>query len=284
MLDSRRVKTTVDEPALDVPALRELILRMPGDGTELRLREGVQAIARDARGLYAATDGGQSLVRFCLDRRGVWLTVASDAGNVHVNGRQVRRMAMLRVGDAIFVDGLEMVLARPGAPEQPDGEAYDDNADALGDIRVLLRGLGGKQHGRSFTLEQPRLIGSAADADIRIDDPVFAERHAQISLLGGRVVLRDLGSADGSLLNGHPVRDAWVSPGDQLVFDTLHRFVLEAPGASIERLAAAPLHDGMEDPVASPVPRAGWRRWPWLLLAALLTAGALAALLMFGHT
>ncbi len=283
MLDSRRVNTTVDEPVLDASAQRELILRMPGDGAELRLREGVQAIARDARGLYAATDGGQALVRFCLDRRGVWLTVGTDAGNVHVNGRQVRRMAMLRVGDAIFIDGIELVLARPGAPEQPHGEAYDDAADTPGDIRVLLRGLGGKHHGRSFTLEQPRLIGSAADADIRIDDPVFAERHAQISLLGGRVVLRDLGSSDGSLLNGHPVRDAWLAPGDQLVFDTLHRFVLEAPGASVERLATAPMHDSIEDTIAPPAAPPGWRRWPWLLLAALLTAGALAALLMFGQ-
>lgn len=271
MLDSRRVEPTIDE----------LILRMPADGAELRLREGVQAIARDGRGLYAAADGGESLVRFCLDRRGVWLTVGAG-GSVHVNGRPVRRMAMLRVGDAIFVDGTELVLARPGTPEQPDGVDYDAAPDTAGDIRLLLRGVGGKHHGRSFTLEQPRLVGSAAEADIRIDDPVFAERHAQVSLLGGRAVLRDLGSADGSQLNGQAVRDAWLAPGDQLVFDAVHRFVLEAPGASTERMAAPLLHALPADDATPPAARAHWRRWPWLLLAALLTAGALAGLLMFG--
>lgn len=277
------MKPTVDEGSHQDPAHEELILRLPAEGVELRLRQGVQAIARDGRGLYAAADGGDALVRFCLDRRGVWLTVGADAHGVHVNGRPVRRMAMLRVGDAIHVDGTELLLARPHAPDQPDGVDYDAGTDGSGDIRLLLRGVGGKHHGRSFTLEHPRLVGSAADADIRIDDPVFAERHAQVSVLGHRVALRDLGSADGSMLNGHAVRDAWLAPGDQLVFDAVHRFVLEAPGAANERLPVAlpdeaPAFD--EDP---PAPRPGWRRWPWLLLAALLIACALAALMMFGR-
>lgn len=258
------------------------MLRLPAEGADLRLREGVQAIARDQRGLYAAADGGQALVRFCLDRRGVWLTVGTEAGSVHVNGRPVRRMAMLRVGDAIYVDGTELVLSRARAPEQPDAEDYDAASDAPGDIRTVLRGVGGKHHGRSFTLEQPRLVGSAADADIRIDDPVFAERHAQVSLLDGRVVLRDLGSAEGSLLNGHAVRDAWLAPGDQLVFDSVHRFVLEAPGGTVQAPSPLAAAEDADEATIDPPRTAGWRRWPWLLLAALLTAGALAALLMFG--
>lgn len=263
-------------------AADELILRLP-QGGELRLREGVQALALDERGLYAAADGGEALVCFCLDRRGTWLMPGSRGGSVHVNGRQVRRMALLRAGDAIYVDGAELLLAKPRPPEQPDAEAWDGEADARGDVRVVLRGVGGKHHGRSFTLEQPRLVGSAAEADIRIDEPAFAERHAQVSLLGGRVVLRDLGSADGSLLNGHPVRDAWLAPGDQLVFDALHRFVLEAPGASGDRAAPPLPFDEIDAVPESPARRPGWRRWPWLLLAALLTAAALAALLMFGR-
>src|SRR3546814_371936 len=39
----------------------------------------------------------------------------------------------------------------------------------------------------------------------------------------------DLGSAEGTLANGEPMRDALLRPGDQVVFDAHHRFVVEAP-------------------------------------------------------
>lgn len=269
MLDSRRVE--------------DLKLRITDTGAELPLHEGVQAIARDAAGLHAAIDGNDALVRFCLDRRGVWLAVAEGVGSVHVNGRRVRRMAMLRVGDAVYVDGAELVLTRDRPSAMPAEEVLsaDPHAQA-GDVRVVLRGVGGKHHGRSFTLEHPRLVGSAVEADIRIDDPAFAEHHAQISQVEGQVLLRDLGTPEGSQLNGQPVRDAVLEPGDQIVFDSQHRFVVEAPGRTIKSVEAGipfDLDAGIEPP-AQPV--RSWRRWPWLLLAALLTAAALAALLLFG--
>lgn len=269
---------------LDSRGVDNLKLRVTEDGTELSLHEGVQAIARDAAGLHAAADDADAIVRFCLDRRGVWLAVAEGAGSVHVNGRRVRRMAMLRVGDAVYVDGVEMVLTRDQPIALPDDALPADLQAPPGDLRVVLRGVGGKHHGRSFTLEHPRLVGSAAEADIRIDDPAFAERHAQLSQVGAQIVLRDLGTPDGSLLNGQPVRDALLRPGDQLVFDAQHRFVVEGPGATAKPLAAGiGLEVEDETQARTRTPRARtWRRWPWLLLAALLTAGALALLLLFG--
>lgn len=256
----------------------ELKLRLTDQDIELPLQEGSLAIARDASGLHAVRDDVGAAVRFRVDRRGVWMTVAEGAGSVHVNGRRVRRMAMLRPGDAVYVDGVELLLAGGRAIELPEATA---DAQDEPDPRLVLRGVGGKHHGRSYTLEQPRLVGSAADADIRIDDPAFPERHARLSAEGGRIALRDLGNGDGSLVNGQRVRDALLQPGDQVVFDAQHRFVVEAPGA-IERepenfLSAVAGGEG--DDAA---PHRGRWRWPWLLLAALLIACTLAALLLFG--
>lgn len=144
------------------------------------------------------------------------------------------------------------------------------------DPRVVLRGVGGRHHGRSFTLDHPRLVGSAADADIRIDDPAFAARHARIGLQDGQVVLRGLEAGASCQVNGEPQRDALLQPGDQVVFDAHHRFVVEAPLRVL-----GPLDEGMPDvvPVAAPA-GARARRLPWLLLAALLLAAALSALLL----
>lgn len=267
-----------------------LKLRFPNlDRDELPLGVGMHGIGPDASGrtLGLLDDDRQPAVRFCVDRRGVWLTVAEGARGVHVNGRQVRRMAMLRVGDAIYVDGIEMCLVSDRRPAALSSLPTAGAQDGDGDPRVVLRGVGGQHHGRSFTLARPRLIGSASDADIRIDDPAFAERHARIELLGEHVVLRDIGSAEGSLVNGEAVRDAVLQPGDQIVFDAHHRFVIEAPARA---MGLRNLDDDDPGNAASPEGMApevadsgdGSHRLPWLLLAALLLASLLSALLLFG--
>lgn len=228
-------------------------------------------------------EGADSIACFCVDRRGVWLTVGDGRRGVHVNGREVRRLAMLRVGDSVYVDGHEVRLVGGHGPVAPPAlEAAA--ADQPPDPRIVLRGLGGRHHGRCFTLEVPRLVGSAPGADIRIDDPACAERHARLELAGGGVLLRDLGSEEGSLVNGERVRDAMLWPGDQVVFDAGDRFVVEAPVRG-PRPATPP--DGPDAAEPAPVEaaavtvRSPWRL-PLVLLAAVLIAGLLSLLLLYG--
>lgn len=267
--------------------METLRLRFESDAEDLPLAAGVHDIGRAGGhdgGLGPTSDS--PAVRFCVDRRGVWLTVPEGGRSVHVNGREVRRMAMLRLGDAIFVEGTQMrlVAARPPG-DPPDG--WRDGGDGEGaDARIVLRGVGGRYHGRSFTLERPRLVGRAAEADIRIDEPAFADRHARMEIFRGEVVLRDLGSAEGSEVNGEVVRDALLRPGDQVVFDAHHRFVVEAPARAAAAAGDAANEAGhvggaLEEQVARPAAGSALRL-PWLLLAALVLAGLLAALLLFG--
>jgi hypothetical protein len=77
---------------------------------EMPLSPGVHAIGRigDTVGLVGEHEA--PAIRLYVDRRGVWMTVAEGARGIHVNGRPVKRMAMLRLGDAIYLDGVEMLL------------------------------------------------------------------------------------------------------------------------------------------------------------------------------
>ncbi|MDR6990741.1 FHA domain-containing protein [Luteimonas sp. 3794] len=262
-----------------------LKLRFPTpEAPELPLDIGVHGIGRGRTGVLApVTDGDEPSVRFCVDRRGVWLTVTEGVQGVHVNGRQVRRMAMLRTGDAIFVDGheLRLVSTTPVSAVAP-AAGLDDVDGSEPDPRIVLRGVGGRYHGRSFTLDGPRLVGRHAEADIRIDEPGFADRHARLERMGGVVRLTDLGSAEGSVVNGEAMRDAVLQAGDQIVFDAHHRFVIEAPA----RPGLSAGYDRAPEPQAlvdeSTAPRGGGLPLPWLLLAAVVIAGLLSALLLFG--
>ncbi len=252
------------------------------------LKPGVHRIVRHASGsvrLVDAAEGEPLLAQFCLDRRGLWLQVADGIRGIHVNGRPVRRMALLRAGDAVYADGVEMVLR--GALANGVGVEVEDEAGQAEDVCLLLRGVGGRHHGRSFTFVNGLEVGRDPAADIVIDDPAFALRHARLERRGDRVLLRDLGSEEGSLVNGVQIRDGWLQAGDQLMFDAQHRFVLEVPRARADdtRLPDEDEHEfqpqrATEAPVArQPVKVA---RWPWLLLSALLLAALLSALLWFG--
>jgi pSer/pThr/pTyr-binding forkhead associated (FHA) protein len=280
MTGSKRGKAL--ERMLECRPVDSLRLRFPDRSyADLLLGPGVHGIGRvPGGGIGPVADAQDALVQVCVDRRGAWMRTGAGSRGVHVNGRPVRRMAMLRVGDAIYIDGAELLLL---GIDSPSIDALPPPANDAGDPRFLLRGVGGQHHGRSFTLERARLVGRGADCDIRIDDPAFPDRHARIEVHGDAVLLRDLGAGEGSVVNGEAVRNAVLHPGDQLVFDAHHRFVVEAPGRPGSREAAADaLDESPAVPATQPVPSRNTRRLPWLLLAALLLAAALSALLLFG--
>lgn len=247
---------------------------------------GTHRLARRADGslgLVAEEPAQPPLARFSLDRLGLWLRVAEGVRSIHVNGRPIRRLALLRAGDALHVDGEELLLRGRISPvtQLPPAE----HAAAGDDDGLLLRGVGGPHHGRCFALRDNCLVGSASQADIVIDDPVFAARHACIERHGEKVLLRDLGSEEGSAVNGVRVRHCWLHDGDQLVFDARHRFVLELPRTTLPPRATS------DEPAATTAIGSADRRdptvvkvarWPWLLLSALLLAGLLSALLWYG--
>jgi len=268
---------------LECRPVDSLRLRFPDRSyADVLLGPGVHGIGRVPGGGIGPV-AQDALVQVCVDRRGAWLKTGAGAQGVHVNGRPVRRMAMLRVGDAIYVEGTELLLLGVGSAAVDALPAA--SGGAAGDSRILLRGVGGQHHGRSFTLDRPRLVGRGQDCDIRIDAPAFAERHARVEVQDDAVVLRDLGSGEGSVVNGEAVRNAVLHPGDQLVFDAHHRFVVEAPGRPGPRepeAESAGTSDAEQPVDASGQASRSTHRLPWLLLAALLIAAALSALLLFG--
>lgn len=65
---------------------------------------------------------------------------------------------------------------------------------------------------------RPLKIGSRPGNDIVISDPSLSAVHADITRRGDRVTVKDLGSSQGTRLNGLPVLQSLVEPGDKIVF------------------------------------------------------------------
>ena len=57
-------------------------------------------------------------------------------------------------------------------------------------------------------------IGRSSRCEIVLGDDTVSRRHAELFVEDGRWLLRDLGSSNGTYLNGRKVMDAEVRPGD----------------------------------------------------------------------
>ena len=62
----------------------------------------------------------------------------------------------------------------------------------------------------------PLVIGRSEEADIRLDDRWASRRHCLIEAQDGTLVVQDLGSTHGTLLNNAIISEAVLKPGDRL--------------------------------------------------------------------
>ncbi len=62
----------------------------------------------------------------------------------------------------------------------------------------------------------PAIIGRGADADVPLADCWASRTHCEISALDGTLVVKDLESRNGTLVNGEQVTESLLLPGDRL--------------------------------------------------------------------
>jgi pSer/pThr/pTyr-binding forkhead associated (FHA) protein len=67
----------------------------------------------------------------------------------------------------------------------------------------------------------PTLIGSAADAQIRLDDQSISPHHCEISYTHDTLFVRDLGSVHGTCVNGLRISESELHSGDELAIGML---------------------------------------------------------------
>jgi len=68
-------------------------------------------------------------------------------------------------------------------------------------------------NGKRYPITHSRtVIGRGSDADITVDDTGISRKHVEILWDGTRAQVNDLGSTNGSLLNGNPVNKAPLPP------------------------------------------------------------------------
>ncbi|OJY28612.1 MAG: GGDEF domain-containing protein [Myxococcales bacterium 68-20] len=84
-------------------------------------------------------------------------------------------------------------------------------------VAAYLVVLQGTNVGEMHKIEGPEVvIGRAVSATVRLNDDGISRRHCRVLSIGGQVIIEDLGSANGTLVNGEMVQHHALKEGDKI--------------------------------------------------------------------
>ncbi len=89
-------------------------------------------------------------------------------------------------------------------------------------MSYALRFISGKYQGGEFPLpeEGEIVIGRSSELDMVLVEDMVSRRHAKITVMDGQIFIQDLGSTNGSFVNGEKVKRARLSEGDRILIGT----------------------------------------------------------------
>lgn len=93
----------------------------------------------------------------------------------------------------------------------------------MGPLRALaLKFISGKYQGGEFPLKREKqiVIGRSTELDMVLAEDMVSRKHAKISTQGGKVFIEDLGSTNGTFVNGEKIKQIRLKEGDRILIGT----------------------------------------------------------------
>jgi pSer/pThr/pTyr-binding forkhead associated (FHA) protein len=183
---------------------RTLEYRLLFDGDAIPLH-GAVTIGRhlDNDIVIAGEDVLDFHLRIELPSRGP-IAVPLDDALIHLNDHPLDLPAGIMPGDRLDV-GQSILEVEADSPEAPEAESWQLHPAGAGE---------------GLPIHGVLTVGRDPGCDLRLSDPHASRRHAQLLDVGGTIWLQDLGSANGTFINGERIRGARrVFHGDEIRFD-----------------------------------------------------------------
>jgi len=91
-------------------------------------------------------------------------------------------------------------------------------------------------------------VGRGADCELQLPHSTVSSLHCELALSNDGVHMRDCDSTNGTFINGQPVAEAWLVPGQQVRFGDVELLV-----ESTNVVIGIPQYERGEPPAAAPV-------------------------------
>ncbi|HYQ17688.1 MAG TPA: DUF4388 domain-containing protein [Polyangiaceae bacterium] len=103
--------------------------------------------------------------------------------------------------------------------------------DANNEPRFALRFISGKYQGGEYPLAEGQeiVIGRSSELDMVLVEEMVSRKHARIALTDGTISIEDLGSTNGTFVNGEKVQQGTLREGDRVLIGTNILKVVAAP-------------------------------------------------------
>ena len=118
-------------------------------------------------------------------------------------------------------------------PEVTEADAHAGAVESLPAGSALLVVKRGPNAGSRFLLDQDvTTAGRHPDSDIFLDDVTVSRRHVEFHREGGGFSVHDVGSLNGTYVNGERAEDRMLTTGDEVQIGKfkLVAFIAEQPG------------------------------------------------------
>ena len=172
------------------------------------------------------------------------LNVLSPSPACGVNGIDLRK-SDIRPGDTIHIGSTEITVLHPfqsvTQPAIKEEQLPKWSLTAVGDWL----------EGQTFVIpQQTSTIGRSPTCDIVIPGTHLSRQHAELTIRGNTVLIRDLASSNGTFINGKRISEAVARAGDKINFD-VNFFKLNGPNTDHHKTQ---VRDGKITPRQKPKP------------------------------
>jgi len=110
-------------------------------------------------------------------------------------------------------------------------QAKPGPSEATSEPRFALRFISGKYQGGEYPLAEGQeiVIGRSSELDMVLVEEMVSRKHARIALTEGAISIEDLGSTNGTFVNGEKVQQGTLREGDRVLIGTNILKVVAAP-------------------------------------------------------
>jgi predicted component of type VI protein secretion system len=124
---------------------------------------------------------------------------------------------------------------------------YDGNGVENHAMNATLLVVAGNTTKRKVRLKLPCVLGRSREADVTVPHPLISRRHCKLSEADGLLMLRDLGSVNGTIIGGRRISSAPLLPDGEFTIGPLTFRVLYDYDGDFESLPATNYVDEVAD-------------------------------------